>query len=557
MEETQLQRYRRRFAALKNERSSWEPHWRDLADFVLPRRTRFLQSRRNRGERKNDKIIDNTATMALRVLSSGMMSGITSPARPWFRLTTSDRDLDEDSGVKRWLFSVEQEMRALFVKSNLYNVLPNLYTDMGLFGVGAMAVMEDPDEIMRCYSFPVGSYALATSDRLVVDTMYRELSMTVAQLVQRFGVEAVSEGVRSAFERKQFDQWVEVIHLIEPNLERKPDMMDNRNMEWRSVWFEANAAENKVLRESGFNEFPILAPRWEVTGEDIYSSNCPGMLGFGDIRALQLEQRRKLEAIDKLVNPPMVAPTSLKNQYSSLLPGDVTYVDSTQPQGGFRPVYEINPRINELGQDIYETQQRINRAFFVDLFQMLAQSDRRQITAREIEERHEEKLLMLGPVLQRLNDELLDPLIDRTFAIMLRRGLIPEPPQELEGMDLSVEYISIMAQAQQLVGTASIERMLGFAGNLVAVNPDIVDKIDFDQTMDEYAEMLGVPPTIIRSDEAVAGMRQAKQQQEQAMQAAAAAQSALPAAQAAKVLSETDVDRESALSRISAGMGGG
>jgi hypothetical protein len=240
----------------------------------------------------------------------------------------------------------------------------------------------------------------------------------------------------------------------------------------------------------------------------------------------------------------------MRNQKASLLPGDITYVDGQQGQAGFKPAHEVRMTLQELSVLTQETATRVKKCFYEDLFLMLANSDRRQITAREIDERHEEKLLMLGPVLERQNEDLLNPLIDRTFAIMLRRGMIPQAPQEIAGQDLKIEYVSIMAQAQKLIATSGIERFVGFAGNLAGAKPDILDKVDLDQVIDEYGDMLGVPSKIVRSDEDVAKIRmmrakaQAQQQQLDQMQ---------QAAQGAKLLSETDTRGENALTSIMRG----
>tara|TARA_R110002050_G_scaffold247646_1_gene385409 strand:- start:782 stop:1459 length:678 start_codon:yes stop_codon:yes gene_type:complete len=220
-------------------------------------------------------------------------------------------------------------------------------------------------------------------------------------------------------------------------------------------------------------------------------------------------------------------------------------------QGGFRPTYEVNPRLGELQQDIAETQYRIQQGFYADLFQMMTQSDRRQITAREIDERHEEKLLMLGPVLERLHTELLNPLIDRTFNIMARNDLLPPAPEELGGVTLKVEYISVMAQAQKAIGTGAIERLAGFVGNMAATKPDVLDKFDADQSVDEYAEMLGVPPKIVVPDDVVQQMRQARQEQMEQQQMM---EQASMGAQAAKVMSDADTGGENILTDIIGGI---
>jgi len=550
MEVSQKDKYVKRLAALKNERSSYDSHWKELADYVLPRSVVFNSADRNKGGKVNQNILDNTATLALRTLASGMMAGLTSPARPWFRLTTADPAMMEDASTKEWLFDVESKMREVFSRSNLYNVLPNCYQDLGLFGTHAFEVVEDSEDVIRCYPYAIGEFYLANSYRLSVDTVYREVALTVDQIVGRFGIDQVSESVKSQYERGNYDQYIDVVHVVEPNRDHNANSLLSKHKAYKSVYFEKNCKDGRFLRESGYDEFPVLCPRWALPGGSTYGES-PGMFALPDIKSLQLEQKRKLQGIDKMVNPPMIGDTQLRNQRASLLPGDITYISGmVSGSVGLKPIYEVNPRLSELLGDMQEVQMRIRRTFFEDMMTMLAIGDNSQMTAREVEERHQEKLLVLGPVMERLNDELLDPLIDRTFNIMVKRNLIPPPPEHMEGSNLRVEYISIMGQAQKMIGTASIERLAGFAGNLAAVRPDVLDKIDFDQTIDEYANMLGVPPRIVVSDDRVAEVRAAKAKAAQAQQMQEMVPMAGEAASAAKVLSETDMNSDSALGRM-------
>ena len=543
--------YMRRWTDIKDERSTYFGHWEELSEFIMPRRGRFLTSKSNDGSKKNNKIIDSTGSMAVRTLSAGMMSGITSPARPWFRLATPESALMEQSDVKQWLFSVEKTMRDIFSRSNLYNSLQTVYEELAVFGTGAMLISEDFDDVIRCYPFTVGEYGIAQSHRLQVDTFYREFNMTVAQVVEQFGMDKCSDAVQTMFKSGQLDKWVEILHVIEPNSVREYNKKDNLNMPYHSCYVEKASKNERKLLESGYEEFPVLAPRWHVTGVDIYGRS-PGMDVLGDVKALQIEQKRKAQGIDKMVNPPLQAPSSLRGQSASVLPGGVTYVDTMQgTQGGFRPTYEVNPRLGELQQDIQETQYRIQQGFYSDLFQMMMNSDRRQITAREIDERHEEKLLMLGPVLERLHTELLNPLIDRTFNIMARNELLPPAPEELAGVTLKVEYISVMAQAQKAIGTGAIERLAGFVGNMAAAKPEVLDKFDADQSVDEYAEMLGVPPKIVVPDDIVQRVREERAQMQQQQMAM---EQATMGAQAAKVMSDADTEGNNVLTDIIGGI---
>jgi len=295
--------------------------------------------------------------------------------------------------------------------------------------------------------------------------------------------------------------------------------------------------------------FPVVAPRWEVAGADVYGTDCPGFTALGDVRQLQTEQKRKAQAIEKMVNPPMTGPTSLKNARASILPGDITFTDEREGQKGFRPAHEIDPRIREITEDIRDIRNNISRAFFEDLFLMLAQSDRREITAREIDERHEEKLLALGPVLEQLNQDALDPIIDLAFDMHLKQGRIPPPPEELEGQELKVEYISVMAQAQKLVGIGGLERFAGFASQMVQAsgNPAVADKINYDELIDEHGISVGVPPHVIRSAEEVAEIREQRAAEQQKQQALAAAESA---SKTAKNLGEADMEGNNALTQM-------
>lgn len=547
MAETLKERLNKQFAQLENERQSFEPHWRDLSDFINPRGSRFLTSDANRNDRRNTKIIDPTGSLAQRILSSGMMSGITSPARPWFRLATPEPDLMDYGPVKMWLEVVQNRMNDMFNKSNLYQSLPQLYGSLGTFSTGAMAVLDDSEDIIRTMPFPIGSYYLANSPRGSVDTCYRKFSMTVRQLVQEFGLDKVSTSVKSMWDNGSYEQWIEVMHSVYPNIDRDTAKLDSKNKPYKSVYYEVGGDSDKLLRESGFDEFPIMAPRWEVNGEDVYGSSCPGMLALGQVKALQLEQKRKSQLIDKATNPPMVAPTSLKNQRVSLLPGDVTYIDVMTGQDGFKPAYLVNPNTADLLADIQDTRQIINSAYFVDLFMMLQNINTRSMPVEAVIEMKEEKLLMLGPVLERLNDECLNPLIDRAFSMMVRKNMLPPPPEVMEGMPLKVEYISVMAQAQKSIGLSSLSQTVGFIGQLAQFKPEALDKLDVDQAIDAFSEMSGVSPTVIVPQEQVQGIREERAKQEQAAQAMAMGQAA---AQGAKTLSETQTTDPSALTAI-------
>lgn len=548
-EETLKQRLNKQLGLLKQERTSFESHWRDLSDFISPRSSRFLVSDANRDDRRNTKSVDPTATLAERTLSSGMMSGITSPARPWFKLALPDPQMMDYGPVKQWLEIVQNRMNDMFNKSNLYQSLPIVYAQLGTYGTAAMAVLEDDEDIIRTYPFPIGSYYVSNSARLSVDTVFREFRMTTRQLVDQFGLENVSLTVKGQWESQNTESWHDVIHAIYPNVNRTTGKMDAKNKRFKSVYFEA-AGDDKVLRESGYDEHPVLAPRWEVNGEDAYATNCPGMTALGQVKALQLQGKRRDQLIDKFTNPPLVGPSSLKTQRASQLPGSITYVDQITGQEGLRPLYQVDPKTNELMAAIQDTRDIIRSSYFVDLFLMLQNINTRSMPVEAVNELREEKLLMLGPVLERLNDEFLDPLIDRAFSIMVRKGMLPPAPEVMQGMPLRIEYISVMAQAQKSIGVSAIERFVGFVGQVAQAKPEVLDKLDTDQLVDSYADSVGVSPTVVVPDEVVAQIRQQRAQQAQMAQQMQMAQMAV---QGAKDLSQTSTEGQNALTAMAGG----
>lgn len=557
-------RYEKLRSALWTERQSgFDAHWRDLADFLMPRRVRFTVTDRNRGDKRNQNIIDSTGRFSARTLSSGLHAGLTSPARPWMKLTTPDAALANLPQVKRWLHIVTERMLAVFATSNLYNVLPLVYLDMGVFGTAAMSIVPDSRDLFRCYSYPVGSYVLGQDKRGLVRTFIREFVWTVRQVVEEFGVRedgrsidwsTISTTVKTLWDQGEYEQTINLIWLVKPNDYADRDKFQAKYLPFTSCYYERDSEERKFLRESGFKTFPVMGPRWDITGEDTYGTDCPGMTALGDVRQLQTMQRRKGQAIAKQIDPPLVGPSALRTQKTSLLSGDVTYLDVREGMQGLKSIHDVTLNLADLTADTAQVQYRIQRAFYEDLFLMLARSDdvrgAQPPTAREIDERHEEKLLALGPVLERTNDELLDPIVDRIFQMMSDAGMFPKPPQELEGVDLKVEYISILAQAQKLVGVVGQDRFLQSVAVLAQTFPDVRHKIAPFKVVDNYGDMLGVDPSIVRTDEEAQADVDAERQ---AAANAARADQAAQLAKAGKLASETPLSGDSALNKIVSG----
>lgn len=502
-----------RWGQLKMERATWWAHWQEITTYLLPRNGRYFRQDRDKGWRRHNNIYDNTGTRALRTLGAGMMAGATSPARPWFRLGTADPDLNAFPPVKLWLDDVTRRMQIVFQRSNTYRALHQVYEELGAFGTSASIILPDYNSVIHQYPLTTGEYCIAQDWQGRVCTLYREFEKTVAEIVKEFGYYNCSNTVRSMYDNGNLDKWIPIIHAIEPRADRDPSKKDAKNMAWGSYYFEVGGDPGKFLREGGFKQFPAVAPRWAVAGGDIYG-NSPGMEALGDIKQLQHEQLRKAQGIDYQTKPPLQAPTNLKNRDIEMLPGGVTFVDPAG--GGIKTAFDVNLRLDHLLMDIQDVRERIRGSFYADLFLMLANATDTRMTATEVAERHEEKLLMLGPVLERLHNELLDPLIDITFTRMVEAGIVPPAPEELQGMELNVEFVSMLAQAQRAIGTNSVDRFVGNLGAIAQMKPDVLDKFDSDQWADSYSEMLGIDPKLIVAGDQVAVIRTAR---EKALQA--------------------------------------
>lgn len=540
---------------METERSSFIAHWRELNDYILPTRGRFTVTDSNRGNRRSSKIIDSTATIAARTLGSGMMSGITSPARPWFRLTTPDPELAEFGAVKEWLYTVTERLRWILLRSNFYNRAPSLYRDLGVFGTAGTMEVEDDHRIVRFIDLPVGTFCYDIDEKDDPAILTRLFRMTVRQLIAKFGWEQVSTTAQNLYRNGATESWIDVVHVIVPNEDFDADALYAKaNKRYFSCHYElSNPATDQFLRESGFEEFPCMIPVWEITGQDVYGTDSPGITALGDVKQLQTMEKRSLHAVEKQVNPPLQGPTELQTRKVSGLPGEVTYLNTREGQQGLRPIHEVRFAIDQVEAKEQQARGRIDRSFFADLFLMLSYMDRetggtsRDITAAEIYERHEEKLLALGPVLEQLNQRLLDPAIDRTFNVAMRRGFIPPAPPDIQGGDLKVEYLSIMHQAQKSQALGGLRSVVEFVMPLAERDPSVLDKIDTDRLIEHVGEAAGVPPDVIKSQDDVDKIRQARGAQQKAMQDAERAKTE---AVAALQLSKTDTQGPNALTDL-------
>lgn len=505
-----------RKAEMWQERSSWDPLWRELGKRILPRSGRFMPGDRNLGSTSWNDIYDNTATAALRVLTSGLRSGMANPSAPWLRLATPDIDLNRRGPVREWLADCTQLMLRIFAKSNTYRSMDSTYDQHGVYGTSAKIITDSYQNIIQLNQLEAGEYAIAVDYDGNVNAICREFEKQVSALVREFGYDNCSTTVKNLYDTGKLGAWVPVIHIIEPRDDRDYRLKDAKNKPWKSCYIEPGSNEGKYLRESGFDAFPALVSRWMTRGNDIYGES-PAMMALGDTKQLQLEQLRKSQAIDYMTKPPLQVPGGMKGSEVNLLPGSSTVT----PAGGSKieSMFNVMLNLQHLGEDIKDVRERINNAFFVKSFLMFAEMEGVQPrNIAEVSARNAEKLLVLGPVVERLTNEEFTPLVEMTFARMVSTGILPPPPPDLHGSQLQVEFIGPLAQAQRAVGTGAVDRFVGNLGMIAQYKPDILDKFDHDEWADAYSDMLGVDPTLIVSDDRVALIRKGRAQQMQQMQ---------------------------------------
>lgn len=536
-------------------RQPYESDWRLVADYVDPYAGRYLtqgdSSRRKLPSRA--KIINSVASKALRTMDAGFMGGHTSKARPWFRFGTSNPRLQDNEAVKVWLDDVSQLTRDVLARSNFYTALPKLYHTRHLFGVGAFIVEPDDDDIVRFYVRSMGSYAIGVDYRGRCDAFWYCYPMSASQLKVKYGEDKLPQKVKDALTRGG-DEEFKVESLIERNPDAKEGASAMHLRPWRQTYWMQGGNDDVYgcLDENGFYRMPVLAPRWWVDGCDVYGTS-PAIEALGDIRQLQFNEGSKALTTDLITRPPMGLPTSLRGQNASLAPGAKTYLTPDQVGMKAEPMYVVDARAKqELRLDNEEVAQRVQEAFFADLFRMLSYLDDRERTAYEISTRKEEAVAQLGPALETLSDELLDPCMELVFDEMTRRGMIPPPPPELDGQPIKIEYTSILAQAQKAIGAGTIERVIGFVGQTaqLAQDPTVLDNIDLDATIEAFHDAQGAPARMLRSDDAKAAIRQSRQQQQKMAAMAQMAPALKQGADALKAAGETVPQDGSVLSNM-------
>lgn len=566
MPKTTLQKIESTFKQM--EQTFIERNWRitgsDIKDYLVPDRGRFLSGTtadETNKDRKDDRqyIYDDAGEQALGVLVSLFMSMLTPQTSPWFIFRSPNPQLQAVKRVRVWLDEVTDLILSIFGQSNIYGVLHNTYMEFCSFATGAQLLLEDEVDTIMPMSLTFGEYYITTNAKRKVDSLARKLYMTAEQMKDQFGEEVLSRTVKAQLTNKagSSPKLFLVKHLIEPNDGRSgvsnPQGMPVNSFYWedQSVSDTNSNGRSQLLSIGGFEEMEVMqVPRWNAISNDSYGKESPGMRKLSDIKMLQSIVEDLLIASKRVGDPPVVSNNDF-NQINTLPGGVSTVTDAVGGTGGVTPLFQnYRPDLQALYAIIEKVEGSIERGFYNDLALLVSGAENDRMTATEVVARNEEKFALLGPVLDKLNNELLKPLIDRTFNILARQGFF-EPdglyplPEELSDVELEVEYTSILAQAQRAVGLNNVDRFIERIGILAQLDPSALDMIDTDAIVEQYG--LNVPAKILREVEEAIQIRQERAEQQQIATQMAAMESG---AQVTKDLAASPVGAGTALDEV-------
>jgi hypothetical protein len=564
--------YMREWGMLDQQYTSgqWQTRQREVLDFVQPYRGRFDLDSANQQPRKDQHIVNDTATDAAKKLSAAALTGITSAARKWFGFSSMMPEVRDDHESRDWFDQARDLLLQLFGESNFYKVLPSIYDDLICPATSLAWLEEDERDVIRAVHTPVGQYRMCVDSRRRVSRVFWRFSMTVDQVVEKFGqrpdgeldLSNFSPSLQNQWRDKRYYDWVTILHVTEPRVRRLHGKIDAKNKPWASCWMEWSgpmsqtgglhqprdpAGPYTLLDEGGWDEQPFAAPRWDVVGEDAYGSQSPSMQAIGDIKGIQALENSGVAIIATMQKPPMNVPPSLTS--GSLVPGAKNNIED--PRIKFEPSYVPRADAVTVGENkLRQYEMRIQRAHYGDLLFLISSDPRTQpATAEEIRAKQQERLLALGGFFGRFSDEALTPLINRALAIAQRKGLLPPPPRKLLEVAMrggqrlvKAEYLNSIAEAQKAQGVAPI---LGWVNDMVTIaktlgRTDVTDKVNFDGVAEMTADMRGVPAKLVVPDDVIQARRQA---QAQAAQQQVQQQQAVEQAKAVKDLSQADPEQ--------------
>jgi hypothetical protein len=547
----------RQYKCLFDEFEKWKPLFMDVRDFINPYIGFFDGEEVNSGKRNDEEMLRTMPIKYSHILAAGLQWGITSPTRPWVKFAFKNPKVMQSAKVLEWLEIIKNITLDILFKGGFYPENHQFYLELGVFNTAAMLIEEDDETVINCRTFTIGEFAIGLDSKKRPNQFTRKIEMTPFQIVEKFGINNVPESVRRCYEDKNYTKTMRVKHLICPNSNHDSSKIDNASMKFSDYYWMAGQKPGEYLKKGGFNEFPVMVERYQTKGADVYGTG-PGIWSLGDAKQIQLMWRDICTAAELGVKPAMQAPSDImKNGGINALPAAANFFNPNSGSDGkittlFTPTLDMRAAA-EVQQSIEEC---IKEHFNTKVFQLLSNMEKGTRTAREVIELSSEKMSQMGPLLERLQTGYLPQVINRVTAIGFRNGIYPEPPPEIQGMEMDIEYVSILSQAQEQYVITPIMDTVNQIINMAMTTqlPEILDKINFDEVSDQIGGLNGIPPSILNPDEQVAAVRQARAEQQAQMNAV---QMGMTAAQGAKTLSGADMSTDNGLTALLGGPAGG
>ena len=555
-------KYQAKVKQMESNRQDYLKRWKAIRDYQLPYIGQFddTADATDYARRRDTNIYHSVAWQANQAFAAGVMSGLTPPSRQWFRLTWSGDDMKNHPEAGELLDKRMSVLQDVLLKSNFYNAIHSAYLELA-FGQAPMAIFQDSDTGVHFVPFTVGTYMMENGPDGIVDTFCTKFEMTARQLVDKYGADKIPAEIKAELDNGGMKTKYRVWWLVEPNRfhDRNKEIMDKYHMKYLSLyWLEAGNTD-EFLDIGGFEEWPIPVARYLVTGGETYGKG-PGWFAEGDSKGLQKLEKDDIVAVELGIRPPMTGSASTFKQGINLAPGSYTIVGRDEP---VKPLFQVGINLQHLQEKIMDLQDRIKRAYSADLFMMLERLEDKNMTAQEVLQRKQEQLQQLGPVVQRLQFEFLRKIIERVYNILDRAGVLPQAEDPELAMimsqeEVTIEYISPLAQAQKMAGLTNIEQAIAFTGQLAQFDQSVLDKVNWTKAVDDYFEMVGAPAGLKRTEDEFEAIQKQKAEaaakQEQQAEMAQAVQLAAPAAQAAKNITDAANDGNPALQQWLGGM---
>ena len=496
----------RRWEQLAAERVVFESTWQDVADYELGRRD-FL-TKRTQGERRDTKLFDTTAMQSADFLASSLHGFMTNPSTRWFELRIDDDYLEKSEPVQLWLEDAADRMFAVFADPDGMHAQAchEFYLDLGSFGTAGMFIGDAPGKGVIYQTRALGELYVAENAAGRIDMVFRKFSLSARQAKQEFGDRAPPK-VEQALANNKPHEMFEFVHAVYPRHEYDGQKQDSGNMPFESCY--VSLADKTKVSEGGFRELPYMIARWSKDAGETYGRG-PGWSALAEQMMLHAMSKTMLKAAQKRADPPLLVADDGVMLPVRTVPGGLNFGRMDANRQEFIRALKTEGDVGLTLEIMEQRRQAVRDAFYTGILQMLRDP---RMTAEQVRALQDEMMRLMGPTLGRLQSEFLGPMIDRTFAIMARQMLFDDPPEELAGREIRVEYVSPLAKMQKAGQANAVVKTLQVAGEMAAFAPETLDNIDPDQAIRIISEANGAPMKVLRDPRVVQAMRRAKQEE--------------------------------------------